>query len=319
MFVRTGNIEQFDFQKAYGHPGGPIILGTIFINELTHTPYRTSLIIFLTLFNALLITGISFFCYLLKKGSIWFVLVFCILSMNRLFVYASPPSAVVALLITLLAVITIYMLENRDKIKLPYIVLWSVVAGLTISTRADIGIFMSAIFFVSIFFRLGWQKILTIPIFVLLTFFLTDPFMWSMPIQHIADILGKAIYHYSSFNLPEHLSFVRIANISYLMFISALISLTLLIKRKSSFPIPNYFIYTLLLITTVLYALFLTSSYQAERYFLPIVFIWQIFLPVFLFSLLPKVDTSLPTGLDDPSLKKKILVAFVFLVFFAIM
>jgi hypothetical protein len=45
------------------------------------------------------------------------------------------------------------------------------------------------------------------------------------------------------------------------------------------------FVWALIALTMTLYVVFLTARYQAVRYFIPIVFIWQAFLPLMLFDL----------------------------------
>jgi hypothetical protein len=56
--------------------------------------------------------------------------------------------------------------------------------------------------------------------------------------------------------------------------------------------LPRRFVYTLLVETALLYAIFLTSKYQAVRYYIPILFIWQALLPMYILSIIPKLRFS---------------------------
>ena len=61
-------------------------------------------------------------------------------------------------------------------------------------------------------------------------------------------------------------------------------------REKIASPIPINFLVVMLLITAFLYNVFLTARYQAPRYFKPLILIWETFLPIFIFSLLPLIN-----------------------------
>ena len=47
---------------------------------------------------------------------------------------------------------------------------------------------------------------------------------------------------------------------------------------------------TLIIMTSALYDVFLTANSQAERYFMPLIFIWQVFLPLFIFTFINHIS-----------------------------
>jgi len=65
------------------------------------------------------------------------------------------------------------------------------------------------------------------------------------------------------------------------------------VKEKLKSPVPHKFIYILFPLTILLYWIFLTSQYQATRYFLPLINIWQTLLPLFIFSLTANLKPAL--------------------------
>jgi hypothetical protein len=82
--------------------------------------------------------------------------------------------------------------------------------------------------------------------------------------------------------------------------------------RKKIIPqIDAAFFFGLLGATCFLYVVFLTSKYQAERYFVPIIVLWEIFLPLFLFALLDQV--KMPFLSDEKRGK------FIFKLFFTVL
>ena len=114
--------------------------------------------------------------------------------------------------------------------------------------------------------------------------------MWFMPIQHIKDLVYKITFHYYEY-YPTYLRPSEILDFSILTFLSMFLSAFLIFKReKIASPIPINFLVVMLLITAFLYNVFLTARYQAPRYFKPLILIWETFLPIFIFSLLPLIN-----------------------------
>lgn len=290
-YLLTNNPEAYNSNYAYGHPGGPIIEGVILIHGLIDSTNQRALHIFLTLFNSLIIASIAFFCYKLRKKTLWWIVAPLCLALNNLYIYGTPPSIVVSLLITLLSLITIYLYE-KEKLQTKDILLFGIISGLSIATRFDIGGIMTFTFIIILFKKINYKKLILLCGITGITFIIFDPFMWIIPIKHIHDIFQKIFYHYKEFN-PTHLTLLQITGISGIAFLSMIFGLFFIIIKKDIIsPLKKYFLNILLITTVLLYTLFLTSHYQAERYFMPMIFIWETLLPLFIFKISDKLSNN---------------------------
>ena len=316
QYVLNNDPREFNFLEAYGHPGGPIIEGAIAFHQLLKLPYDQAVLAFVTLLNSLSIAGICALCFILRKNNLWWVAVFGILSLNRLYEYATPPTAIAATLIVFLCLLTLYIYENKERSEPLYLVLWGLIVGLFIATRADIGVFSLLMFLVLIFKSIGWKKIGLLLGETFLAFLIFDPFMWFMPFQHIKDLIFKIVYHYAEF-AQNHMGFVAVLSLSFLAFISIFLSIQFLLFRKKLIsPLPPVFIKILILMTAILYVIFLTSHIQAPRYFLPIIFIWETFLPLFIFSLIEKIEPTFLKTLNGQNKMRMTLKIFIVLLLY---
>jgi len=288
-YVEAGSPEQYNATHAYGHPGGPVILGTIAVHHLAGTSYETALPVFLTLFNSIVIAAIAVVCQRLRPDSLWWLPVLGTLSIDKFYAVSTPTSAVVGPLLVLLSLLTLWIVEHK-VVSWRWFAGWSIVAGLAVATRFDIGSITTLCLFAVLMSVLGttcrWQPLAGIAAAAFAAFVICDPYMWHMPVQHVADLLGKAALHHQTF-ARNRLELGEVASLSSLAFLG--LALTLLgqvvpgVARKK---LPAVFVWALLALTVALYGIFLSASYQAARYFIPIVFIWQVFLPLQLFDLI---------------------------------
>lgn len=304
-YVLLHDSREFDFLQAYGHPGGPIIEGTVVLSSLFNFSYENSVLIFVTLFDSLIIAGICALALTLRKKSLWWIAVFGTVVLNRLYDSATPPTAVATVLVVFLCLLTLYIIENKERMW--SLALWGGISGLAAATRADIGVFSSAVFLLLLLPSVGWRKIALIIGEAILVFVALDPFMWFMPIRHIQDLIFKMVYHYAEF-APNHLNLSLFIVATLLSLISMFLCIQfLLLRKKMSLPLPPFFMGALLLMTGVLYTIFFTSHYQAIRYFLPTIFIWELFLPLFIFSLIDHTQFSFAGGAGYQFRVRKIL------------
>lgn len=292
-YVEAGSPEQFNAAHAYGHPGGPVILGTIAVHHLAGISYETALPVFLTLFNSIVIATIATLCRRLRPDSLWWLPVVGTLSVDKLYAVSTPTSAVVGPLLVLLTLVTLRItlgILEQEKVSWRWLAGWSIVAGLAVATRFDIGSITTAFLFAVLMSGLGttlrWRQLAGMAMAAFAVFAICDPYMWHMPVQHVADLLGKAALHHQTF-ARNRLDLGEVASLSSLAFLG--LAFTLLGQAVPGVPrkkLPAVFVSALLALTVALYGIFLSASYQAARYFIPIVFIWQAFLPLQLFDLI---------------------------------
>jgi hypothetical protein len=290
-YVQTNNPAQFDYLLAYGHPGGPIIETTIFFHYVFGLSYDNSLLIFIIIFDGLAIAGTCVMCYVLSKNNLWWPIVLIGLSANWLYISSTPPSTTISLVISFLCLFSLYLYE-KEKNGFYALAFWSILAGLIISIRIDIGAVIALAFFIFLKPKISWRQAFYVMLGVMASFVLFDPFMWFMPIQHMGDLLFEMLYHYQYFT-PTRLGFFYVLAISSFTFVSMFFSIMFMLMKKIDISksrearplLPNRFSYVLLITTVVLYIIFLTARCQAPRYFLPLISIWQMLLPLFIFSL----------------------------------
>jgi len=292
-FVEAGSPEQYNTAHAYGHPGGPVILGTIAVHHVAGVDYETALPVFLTTFNGVVITAIATLCRRLRPDRLWWLPVLGTLSVDRLYAVSTPTSAVAGPLIVLLTLLTLRIVE-RGVVSWRQLASWSLVAGLAVATRFDIGSITTSFLFGVLATTLRWRQVVGMAAAAFAVFVVCDPYMWYMPVRHVGDLLGKAALHHQTF-VRNRLDPGEVVSLSATAFLG--LAFTLLgqavpgVVRKK---LPAVFVWALLALTVSLYGVFLSASYQAARYFIPIVFIWQVFLPLQLFDLV--------AGLRFPSL-----------------
>jgi hypothetical protein len=283
QYVLSGDAREFNFLAAYGHPGGPVIEGAIALHALTGKPYDQAVLLIVTLIMAAMISCACYFARILRPNSIWWVAVLGVLSLNWQYDALTPPSAVAAVAVPLICLFTLYVHERREA-TVGQLVLWGGLVGMLVATRTDIGAVSSIVFGTLLLLSLGWRK-MWIPVLTALSSFLIfDPFMWFMPVQHTKDLVFKMTYHYADF-APTPLSLPLVLTFSSISFISILLIGGTYIPRS---PVQKCmslrFFGVLLLLTIFLYGVFLSSHYQAIRYFLPLTLTWELFLPLVLFG-----------------------------------
>ena len=198
-YVETGDPQEFNALAAYGHPGGPIIEGTIVLHKMFKKSYNDSLVMFMTILNSLVITAICILCCLLRKNNLWWIAVLSTLSLSVMYDFSTPPSAIVSPLIVLMSLLTLYFYENKNKIKIQYFLIFSFVIGLAVATRVDIGVFCALVFLLFLRFKntINWKGFFIIAFGSVISFILFNPFMYFMPIQHTRDLISKIIFHYA--------------------------------------------------------------------------------------------------------------------------
>jgi hypothetical protein len=290
-YVEAGSPEQFNAAHAYGHPGGPVILGTIVVHHLAGISYETALPVFLTLFNSVVIAAIAAVCQRLRPDSLWWLPVLGTLSVDKLYAVSTPTSAVVGPLLVLLTLVTLRItlgILEQKNVSWRWRAGWSLVAGLAVATRFDIGSITTACLFAVLMGAMGttpsWRQLAGMAAAACAVFVICDPYMWHMPVQHVSDLLGKAALHHQTF-ARNRLDLGEVASLSSLAFLG--LAFTLLeqaVPGAAWKKLPAVFVWALLALTVALYGIFLSARYQAVRYFIPIVFIWQAVLPLQLFD-----------------------------------
>lgn len=287
-YVETNDPKQYDLLLAYGHPGGPIILGTLGIHRVLGLSYYESLALFLTIFDSIIIAFICALCYALRKNLLWCVTAFGLLVFNPIFYTSStPPSLVASLLFILLTLFSLYLFGRKGKSNWQLLALWCICAGLLAATRVDAGVLGAGVLLVALTRVLPLRKTAAMAAGSFIAFSIFDPFMWYMPIRHIGDLMAKIFLHYAQFD-QAHIGlyyFLKFSALGGVGFFLALVFIYLQRRRKIDPPLPTYFAGAICLMTVIHCAVFLTSKYQAQRYLQPSAWLWEVLLPLYFFAL----------------------------------
>jgi hypothetical protein len=170
---------------------------------------------------------------------------------------------------------------------------WALVAGAAVATRTSIGGFMSAAYLAYLLPRIGWRRAGALIAVAIGAFVVLDPFMWFMPLQHIKDLVYKAVYHYEDYALSGRLGVSTIVSFSLLAGVSAFFAaLPLFAPRRFALALPRAFVGTLLAATGVLYVIFMSSHAEMVRYFLPITLTWEALFPLAVFPVVDRLRVS---------------------------
>ncbi len=292
-YVEAGSPEQYNPAHAYGHPGGPVILGTIAVHHLAGISYETALPVFLTLFNSIVIATIATLCRRLRPDSLWWLPVLGTLSIDKLYAVSTPTSAVVGPLLVLLTLLTLRItlgILEHGAVSWWQLASWSLVAGLAVATRFDIGSITALFLFGVLATTLRRRQLAVIAVAAFAVFVACDPYMWYMPVCHVGDLMGRLILNYrhsTPASIPATLEPMHVVSFSALAFVGMMLSIC---GETKVFPsrrtIPRQLVLALVPLTVLLYGIYLSARCPAVRYFIPIVFIWQAFLPLQLFDLI---------------------------------
>lgn len=286
-YVETKNPEQFNWDKAYGHPGGTLVIGTSLVHALTHHTYEDSLFLFLALASAGVIAAICAVTYVLRRNIWWCFVAFTFLTLNPLYGEATPPSALASLLFVLMASLSLFYYEQPHS-SWRTAVVWGSVAALICATRIDIGVLATIVFGMLLWKKFGARGALVAAITGISVFWALDPFMWFMPLQHLYDLVVKVYLHIAVISL-EHPTFQHILQATAFGVVGLLLGLFFSMRRYASPQLPRAFLGALLGLTIVVLVAYVNAHNQGIRYLYPIVFAWEWLLP---FMLLVLIESS---------------------------
>ena len=196
QYLLTHDPRVFDFYAAYGHPGTTLVeLGSLF-HILFGFSYSTALTLGMSILIAVVTAACSVLCFLLYRQSLWWLATAFLLLLNRMYMNATPPTAVVMPFTVLIVLATWWLWEQQGRTsRWPYF-LWGAVAGLAAATRLDASLLVSTPMFVLLWYRHGRRVVLPLLAGAGISFFMADPFLWFMPIRHVTDLVHKFTMHY---------------------------------------------------------------------------------------------------------------------------
>ena len=320
--VQSGNSHAFPALDAYMHPGGPSIEGTILFHALSKVSYTEALIAFLIMINSVMIGLICMLCYMLRKSLLWSLTVLAFISVQPIYMDSSlffgltPPSVMAAFSIALLVLLTLYLYEHTGTAKMHVLGYWAVLAGLAAASRIDAGGVMAVAMLLVLATKYDFKKMVIVAAGAFVAFCVFDPFMWFAPITQVAGLLSAVSNHYGGSGYSSVLLyFLPLLHVATLSLVSVFLGICFVLLRKEiPSPLPPRFLVYLLSVTALLSVIFLTADSQESRYFVPLILVWEVFLPFFVYSLISKVQFSFVNTTDGQKKARYVLNAVVFLI-----
>lgn len=289
--IRELDPRMFDV-SVYGHPGAPIVDGVIIAHEVFGVSYEAALPGILALIISLAIAGVCVVSYRLRPQLLWWVAAGGLLMFSPLYLTATPPAAVISPLLVLVFLFAWLLFERASNYPRWWPLALGALLGAAGATRADIS---GAAALVLLFFlssRVPKKQLVVIFGAAAGVFTVLNPFMWFMPLQHVIGLINVMQYHYLTYE-PHTLAASEALLISPLSVIGILLAVVCVWLLPTNQQImPRRFAVALMVFTVVFAAVIFTASYQADRYFFPLAFLWETLLPLYLLSLVPKLTIS---------------------------
>ena len=262
------------------HPGTTILLPTALLIAL-HVPATRALGIVMAILMSLCIILIVQQCAIARPHTLWWVSALIVLVPNHLYLQMTPPSAFAAVLAALYVVLLLRIRDTSVNHRL--VIALGACGGFLLATRIDIG---AALIFIS--FPYLWSIVRTRALMCLAVAFVVftalNPYMWIHPILQIQEFVDQI-----GSNVLVTLGF----GFSFSILISTLLAFflccVLLCAKKAYISIPRDFLWWLLIFSVVMSLTILRSHYHPARYFFPLMTIWELFLPLFLFESLDRI------------------------------
>lgn len=285
QYVEHRDPLALNFYAAYGHPGTTIVEGGLLIRWMFGLSYQTAMIAALSILTALAATATVGVARILRPDSRWWLGIAAVVSVNRMS-FTTPPTMLVMPVLALLVLLTWRLIE-RPASTWRWAFVWGSIAGFSAATRLDMTALLAPLLLVTLWRHLGWRWVSGVVVVAAAAFIAFDPFFWTMPIQHAFDLVRKFTIHYSEFTLAgSHL--LDLSSIDFYLWpiIGIVLSIATL-RQKMDVP-PRALLLALYTATVVLAAVVLTSSYRSLRYFLPLMYLWNVIVTYYLFTYTPK-------------------------------
>jgi len=280
MFFETGDIRQFDFFLAYGHPGTPLLELGYLLHTVFQLPYVRAVELALGLLTCGITACCAVLCYRLFPYSDWWLFAAMTLLLNRLSAHGTPPTMAVMPLIVLIVLVTWWLWDVPSPLEGRFSLLWGAVFGLSIATRIDATVMVGGAMWLLLCFRFGLFQMLPAVAGGLLSFYLFDPYFWFMPVQHAVDLVHKFTIHYKSSSIHSTIDAVDWLHTLLFTVISLCWMLGLAYRRRLFRIVPvkilSVYLATFLVATLVI----VTSKFQDARYFYPLIMFWEVLLPL---------------------------------------
>lgn len=279
--------QPFDLRPYSQHPGTPVLLLAVLAHK-NGLAYEASLRFAVSLINALAITAISLIAYRLKPHTLFWLVAAGVIAVHPLYEGASPVDAVLAPLLTALVLLLILYGEQPASATRSYDLWLAVGLSLSGATRIHFALLWLTLPVLLLIFKISWSRWIFIISLTVAGTFALIPQLWFAPLAFIQSLLDQwGFFNGASLagNTVHSLGWSVLLYMP-LAFLSGLIALWLYFQKASlPAPIKSTTLTVLLTNTIIVSSLLLLARLQSLRYFMPLIFIWEALLPLWLLSL----------------------------------
>ena len=246
------------------------------------------------LLNALSIAGIVVVCKRLRPDSLWWLAAGAIATGHALYVYATPPDAVMAPLMTLLVFATLLVHEHHHTLPYWMPLILGATAGLGLATRLPDTVLLSMPLLMFLLPTVGVRYIVLILVSAGATAIATNPLLWFVPLLHTWHILARSAWQFNHGPVPGATDLGLVDFLLYTPLTVLAVFFTVLcavLGRMHILPFRSSLL-VLITITGVVSAVLLSAAFQTLRYFFPLIWMWDTILPLSVLCLANKITFS---------------------------
>lgn len=294
VFTRPVHLDFYDENnnpRYSPHPGTTITLISALLYKSGQSG-QASLIFAITLLTSFLAASIASVCHYLRPYSPWWLVAAIIIIIHPLYFYSTPTNAIIGPVTALLFLLALTVYEKRSQtISLGLISFIAFVIGLGLSTRIHDTVFIAAPLLAFIGAYIGTKRLMFMIVASALFAILFNPFYWFVPIEFIKEAILRTSSSIVYTGFPGfHLTPLWVLYYTPLTIISIVLAIMLFIYARPELPLSSPFLLTLFLITATTLGLFLSVKSQTLRYLYPLIFTWDILLPLFLLRLSDQIQ-----------------------------
>lgn len=279
--VATEHLSRLDYMMfdpfTYGYPGTAIMVPAIAISLVTRVTMASAFVGIIVILVALFTACATVIVKKLQPKNFSWIAVGATLLINQIYFAVTPPSAVIAPLFVLIALVIALV----DKEKGPFYSFWllGILLGVSASLRLDLAIVLTGPILAFVYWGYSVKKTARVAASAVLAFLATNPFMWLVPWHHLHAFADKLFFHFFEFESnPLHIALPHLTMQSALALLGFALALPVVAYTKLPSPLSRRVLVFLMTISAAITGGILMSSYQVLWYFAPVIMLWEVLL-----------------------------------------
>lgn len=157
--------------------------------------------------------------------------------------------------------------------------------GVALATRIHLAIPLVGISVLALAIFFDLKRAFFIGVVALVSCYAFNPFLWYAPALYVRPALFGQFWYVTTMNTTATpMALGDIMRYSPLSFLTIAWALIVLFVRKLTSPLPRRFLIVLLAVSTFWLVLLFISRIESRRYYYPLVALWEILFPLFVFE-----------------------------------